>query len=237
MATQLLAHTGHSVAYDLRARAAHSRGANENDRRALNILVAAVGLVLTLPLMVVIAVLVKLTSPGPALYRQTRVGLNRRSARTPDGNRRRHRNLGGAPFMIYKFRTMRTDSGAEQVWALPGDSRVTSIGRILRKFRLDELPQLYNVLRGEMNVVGPRPEQPEIVAKLRTQVSGYATRQCVLPGITGWAQINHCYDRTIDDVRKKVDFDLAYIRRRSALEDAKIMLNTLPVMLGRKGGW
>jgi lipopolysaccharide/colanic/teichoic acid biosynthesis glycosyltransferase len=108
---------------------------------------------------------------------------------------------------------------------------------VLRRFRVDELPQLFNVLRGEMNVVGPRPEQPKIFETLRAKVPGYALRQAVRPGITGWAQINLAYDRCVEDVRRKVGFDLEYIGRRGAVEDLKIMLRTLPVMLGCRGGW
>jgi lipopolysaccharide/colanic/teichoic acid biosynthesis glycosyltransferase len=165
------------------------------------------------------------------------VGLDRRSRRRRGGGETRCRNVGGAPFRIYKFRTMCTQPAAAQVWAQPGDARVTPLGRVLRKYRLDELPQLYNVLRGDMNVVGPRPEQPEIFVHLREQIASYAWRQRVLPGITGWAQVNLCYDQTIDDVRKKVAYDIAYIRRASAIEDLRIMLRTPFVMIGSRLGW
>ena len=114
---------------------------------------------------------------------------------------------------------------------------MTPVGRVLRKLRLDELPQLWNVLVGDMNVVGPRPEQPAIFAHLRNQIGEYPQRQRVLPGITGWAQINRAYDSSVDDVREKLNYDLEYIRQRSALEDLKIMLLTPAVMLGRRGGW
>ncbi len=208
-------------------------------RRWLNVLVAAVGIVLTAPLMLVIAFLVKLTSPGPILYRQVRVGLDRRNPRLPMGNHRRTIDYGGKPFTIYKFRTMTTAASRSdrQVWATQNDARVTPIGRILRKYRLDELPQLFNVLRGDMNVVGPRPEQPNLFASLRTQVTQYGERQVVRPGITGWAQINHHYDASIDDVRTKVALDLEYIHRQSFGEDLKIMLRTLPVLVFKKGAW
>jgi lipopolysaccharide/colanic/teichoic acid biosynthesis glycosyltransferase len=210
---------------------------HELARRALNVIVATLGIIATLPVMVVLAVLVKLTSPGPVFYTQMRVGIDRRSRKARRDGNTRDRNVGGAMFRIYKFRTMRIAPAESQVWARPGDSRVTPIGGVLRKYRLDELPQLFNVLRGDMNVVGPRPEQPEIFVHLREQISAYAWRQRVLPGITGWAQVNLCYDQTVDDVRRKVAYDLAYIRRASALEDLRIMLQTLPVMLGRKLGW
>ena len=206
-------------------------------RRFLNMSTAFVAIVITLPLMIVIAVVIKLTTRGSILYQQTRVGLDRRGSRTMGDNWRRAGNVGGRPFTIYKFRTMAEQSPGDQVWASPDDERVTAFGRVLRKFRLDELPQFFNVLRGDMNVVGPRPEQPDIFSHLRSKIEYYPHRQQVLPGITGWAQINLSYDRSLDDVRRKVALDLEYIRRQSAVEDAKIMLRTLPVMLGRRGGW
>src|SRR3989442_13582909 len=139
---------------------------------------------------------------------------------------------------MYKFCTMRlADATGSQVWAQPDDARVTAIGRVLRKLRLDELPQFWNVLMGDMNVVGPRPEQPTIFVSLREQITEYPQRQRVLPGITGWAQINRAYDSSVDDVREKLNYDLEYIRQRSALEDLKIMLLTPAVMLGRRAGW
>ncbi len=208
-------------------------------RRVLNIVVALAGIVLALPLMLVIAALVKLTSRGPALFRQTRIGLDRRALSRAGGNTRRRLDIGGAPFTIYKFRTMQVarENGERQRWAEPEDDRVTPIGRVLRQFRLDELPQLFNVLRGDMNVVGPRPEQPALFVYLREQIEGYQRRQRVRPGITGWAQVNQGYDCSVDDVRRKLTCDLAYIRRQSALEDLRIMLRTVPVMLFRRGGW
>src|SRR2546422_10608972 len=208
-------------------------------RRLLNIAVATVGLVLTLPLMLGIALLIKLTSPGPVLFTQTRVGLDRRALSRMGGNTRRRIDLGGHPYTMYKFRTMYVDDGGtgRQVWAQPDDARVTPIGRLLRRFRLDELPQLVNVLKGDMNVVGPRPEQPAIFVHLREQIEGYQRRQRVRPGITGRAQINLSYDRSVDDVRQKLTFDLEYVRRQSAPQDLKIMLRTLPVMVLGRGAW
>lgn len=208
---------------------------HEGSRRFLNAMVAAIGLVVAAPLMLVIAILVKLTSPGPVFYRQTRIGIDRRT--DGGGNHRRQLDLGGKPFQIYKFRTMTVQQHHEQVWATKNDTRVTRLGRILRQYRLDELPQLWNALKGDMNVVGPRPEQPAIFADLRQQVDRYAERQRVRPGITGWAQINHHYDQSIDDVRTKVAYDLEYIARQSVLQDFKIMLMTGPVLLFRKGAW
>jgi len=215
------------------------RGHEDQARRVLNVIVATLGLVVSAPLMMVIAVLIKLTSRGPVLYRQTRVGLDRRAPGSEGGNHRRTADVGGRPFTIYKFRTMAASQTLDtrQVWAAQGDARVTQMGRVLRQFRLDELPQLINVLKGDMNVVGPRPEQPRIFADLRTQVHKYAERQRVRPGITGWAQINHHYDESVEDVRRKVTFDLEYIARQSLSQDLKIMLLTAPTVVLRKGGW
>jgi lipopolysaccharide/colanic/teichoic acid biosynthesis glycosyltransferase len=204
--------------------------------RVLNVVVALLGLFLTAPLMLVIALLVKLTSRGPVLYRQVRVGLDRRGLEARPGRRRRRVDFGGRLFTIYKFRTMRADSHrAGQVWASPDDPRITRLGRVLRKLRLDELPQLVNVLKGDMNIVGPRPEQPEIFWDMRHRIHRYGSRQKVLPGITGWAQVNHPYDQSVDDVRRKVDLDLEYIEKRSIWKDLRIMLRTLPVIFLRRG--
>jgi lipopolysaccharide/colanic/teichoic acid biosynthesis glycosyltransferase len=208
-------------------------------RRWVNFILALVALVVTLPVMVLIGLLIRFTSRGPVLYTQVRVGLDRRERVIGFQNHRRQRDLGGRPFTIYKFRTMRVDaehhSGA--VWAQQQDPRVTPIGRLLRQYRLDELPQLLNVLKGEMNIVGPRPERPTIFAELREHIAEYPLRQRAKPGITGLAQINHHYDRSLDDVRTKVHYDLEYIRRQSVSEDFRIMLKTLPVILLRRGGW
>jgi lipopolysaccharide/colanic/teichoic acid biosynthesis glycosyltransferase len=207
----------------------------EKVRRLLNVAVAAIGLILMAPLMLLIALAVKLTSPGPVFYTQLRVGIDRR--RGDGGNWRRTIDYGGRLFHILKFRTMREARQDDQVWATADDPRITSIGRFLRKYRLDELPQLINVLKGEMNIVGPRPEQPKIFMSLREQISWYQRRQRVLPGITGWAQINLPYDRDINDVRQKVRYDLEYTARVSAAEDLRIMLRTVPVMVLGKGAW
>jgi len=206
-------------------------------RRTLNVVVALLGILLTLPLWIFIAILIKLTSRGPVFYSQTRVGLDsRRSGMRVDDPRRRD-DMGGKPFRIYKFRTMRRDAERQtgEVWAAPGDGRVTAVGRFLRLYRLDELPQLINVLRGEMNVVGPRPEQPTIFADLRRQIPNYHLRQRTKPGITGHAQVNLEYDSSLEDVRKKVEHDLEYLEQATLWEDFKIMLKTIPVMLFRRG--
>jgi lipopolysaccharide/colanic/teichoic acid biosynthesis glycosyltransferase len=189
--------------------------------------------------MILVAVLVRLTSKGPVLYTQTRIGLDRRGRGHHESDHRRVFDCGGKPFRIYKFRTMQVDEADRKpgVWALPGDPRVTGIGRWLRKLRLDELPQLFNVLLGEMNIVGPRPEQPRIFVELRDQIDSYELRQRVAPGITGLAQINQAYDQSVDDVRKKVAYDLEYIAHRSMVQDFKIMLRTIPVVLLRRGAW
>jgi lipopolysaccharide/colanic/teichoic acid biosynthesis glycosyltransferase len=247
---------------------------SERLNRALNILLATGALVLLSPLLVLIALAVKLTSRGPIFYAQVRVGVDRRGrvdrrsrtdrrsgaerrvgldrrVRPPDRRatasrrahqtraaaRRRTADVGGDAFRIYKFRTMcvdaECDSGA--VWATRNDPRVTALGRILRHFRLDELPQLYNVLKGDMNIVGPRPERPSIFCRLREEIPEYPLRQRTRPGITGWAQVRHSYDACIDDVRQKVRFDLEYLQRRNLWVDLQIMVRTIPVMLFKRG--
>jgi lipopolysaccharide/colanic/teichoic acid biosynthesis glycosyltransferase len=210
----------------------------ERGRRVLNVLIAMVALLLVAPLMLLIALLIRLTSRGPVLYCQTRVGLDRRHGNQLNGNWRRKVDYGGRLFTIYKFRTMYVDADRDgEIWARPNDPRVTPLGSVLRRFRLDELPQLFNVLKGDMNIVGPRPEQPTIFLQLRDQIERYPRRQSVLPGITGWAQINQHYDSCLEDVQNKLRFDLEYIQRRSAVEDLKIMLRTVPVVVLQKGAW
>jgi lipopolysaccharide/colanic/teichoic acid biosynthesis glycosyltransferase len=213
--------------------------ATEWPRRAVNLLLALIAIIITLPVMLLVALLVRLTSRGSVLYTQERIGLDRRHPVLGGQNHRRERDLGGLPFTIYKFRTMRVDAehGSGAVWAQQRDPRVTPIGRLLRQYRLDELPQLFNVLKGEMNIVGPRPERPTIFAELREHIAEYPLRQRAKPGITGLAQINHHYDRSLEDVRTKVHYDLEYIRRQSVTEDFRIMLKTVPVVLLRRGGW
>jgi lipopolysaccharide/colanic/teichoic acid biosynthesis glycosyltransferase len=208
--------------------------------RAMNVIIASIALVLASPIMLVFAVLVKLTSRGPIFYSQPRVGIDRR--RSSEGLKsydRRARDIGGVPFMIYKFRTMHV--GAETrnrpVWATKEDTRVTSVGRIMRKLRIDELPQLFNVINGDMNIVGPRPERPSIFSRLRVDVADYPLRQRTKPGITGWAQINQSYDTSLDDVRRKVRYDLEYLQRKGVREDLRIMAKTVPIVFFCKGGW
>jgi sugar transferase (PEP-CTERM system associated) len=176
---------------------------------------AAIGVIVLSPVMLIVAILVKLTSPGPVFFRQSRVGLN------------------DSTFTLYKFRSMRQDAEAETgpVWAQKDDPRVTPLGRWLRKLRLDELPQLLNVLRGEMSLVGPRPERPEFVSKLIEQIPYYSYRHCVKPGITGWAQINHKYGDTLEDAVIKLEYDLYYIKNLALSLDTFIIFHTLKVML------
>lgn len=204
--------------------------------RAANLLVTLLALTVLLPVIIVISVLVRLDTPGPVIYRQLRVGLDRRGRMdTRDRTGRRVNDLGGRPFIIYKFRTMRVDAEFDSgpVWARTDDQRATRVGRVLRKTRMDEIPQFWNVLKGDMAVVGPRPERPNFVLELQKEIDGYRLRNRVKPGITGWAQINRSADQTVQDVREKVDFDIEYVRRRSLWFDLLIMLKTLPVMVER----
>ena len=177
---------------------------NQGMCRALNVLAALIALLVLSPLMLVVAAVVKLSSRGPVFFSQPRVGLDRRGLRNRREDARRTQDYGGRIFTIYKFRSMvQSDSDSSQVWAEDGDSRITRVGTFLRKYRLDELPQFWNVLTGDMNLVGPRPEQPDIFLRLRKEVRHLSGRQRVLPGITGLAQVFHHYDRSIDDVRRK----------------------------------
>ena len=207
--------------------------------RALNLALASIATLLVAPVLLLVALGVKLTSPGPVMYTQTRVGRDRRRLGAAAGSDRRRSNSGGALFTILKFRSMRTnaESGGTAVWAVQNDPRVTPIGNFLRRSRLDELPQLLNVIRGDMNIVGPRPERPQIFNELAGQIPEYSLRALAKPGITGLAQINHTYDTCIDSVRIKVRYDLEYLESASIWTDLGIMLMTLPVMLLRRGGW
>ena len=216
------------------------RQRSERLNRIVNVTLAVMALLVTAPILLLVALSVKLTSRGPLIYRQTRVGIDRRwSGGGESLYDRRVRDLGGTVFTIYKFRTMTTDAERQSgaVWATAGDARVTLVGRFLRTARLDELPQLYNVIRGDMNIVGPRPERPSIFQWLRQDIPEYPVRQRTKPGITGWAQVNQSYDADIDDVRSKVRYDLEYLQRQGLAEDVRIMLKTVPVMLLKRGGW
>jgi sugar transferase (PEP-CTERM system associated) len=182
-------------------------------------LFSAVLLFVAAPLMLLVALAVRLTSPGPVLYRQTRVGK------------------GDEPFTVYKFRSMYADAEARTgaVWATRNDPRITPLGRFLRTSRLDELPQLYNVLRGDMAIAGPRPERPEFVKTLNEKIPFYRQRHCVKPGITGWAQINYKYGDTMEDTIMKLEYDLYYIKNISIALDAYIFFHTIKTMLLARG--
>jgi lipopolysaccharide/colanic/teichoic acid biosynthesis glycosyltransferase len=205
--------------------------------RMFNLASALLMLIVASPVMLITALFIRMTSRGPIFYMQTRVGLDRRWNRTRALRERRGEDLGGVPFTIYKFRSMRVDAEAngQAVWAQQNDDRITFIGKIIRKTRTDELPQLWNVLRGDMNIVGPRPERPSIFVRLRESIEEYPIRQRVKPGITGLAQINNSYDTCLDDVRRKVVYDLEYLRTQSLTQDLRIMLRTIPVMVFRIG--
>jgi sugar transferase (PEP-CTERM system associated) len=189
-------------------------------KRILDLAVSLAGLFLSAPIMALTALAVKLDSPGSVLFRQTRVGL------------------AGRPFEVLKFRSMRADaeavSGAQ--WAQKDDPRVTRIGKHLRKFRLDELPQFINVIRGDMSFVGPRPERPEFVTQLREQIPYYDERHTVRPGITGWAQVCYPYGASVEDALRKLEYDLFYLKGMSVFFDAAIVFKTVQIVLFGRGG-
>jgi exopolysaccharide biosynthesis polyprenyl glycosylphosphotransferase len=184
-------------------------------KRILDVVVAVVGLLVTLPISALAALTIRLDSPGPILYRQRRCGLD------------------GRPYTLLKFRTMRQDAEAQSgaVWAGRVDSRVTRVGRLYRKWRVDEIPQLWNVLRGEMSLVGPRPERPEFVDTLAAAIPFYRERLLVPPGITGWAQVKFPYAASIDAARRKLQFDLYYIKHMGFFLDALILLRTFRTII------
>lgn len=188
-------------------------------RRALDVVLAALGLLLAAPLGLVVAVAIKLESRGPVLYRQERVGRN------------------GRLFTLAKFRSMRQDAEARSgpVWAGADDPRITRVGRWLRKLRIDELPQLWSVIRNDMSLVGPRPERPYFVQELERSIPGYGQRHVVKPGVTGWAQINYSYGNSIDDAFIKLQYDLYYVKHRSLALDIAILLRTVKVVVLRQG--
>jgi sugar transferase (PEP-CTERM system associated) len=187
-------------------------------RRGFDLALSLAMLIFTLPLMALTALVIRLDSPGPALYCQQRVGLQ------------------GRVFTLFKFRSMRTDAEAEgPAWAAQDDSRVTRIGNFLRRTRIDELPQLFNVLKGEMSFVGPRPERPHFVTRLAAEIPFYNDRSAVKPGISGWAQVNYPYGASTEDARQKLSYDLYYIKRRSLFLDLLILVATVRVILFREG--
>ncbi len=188
-------------------------------RRVLDIGFASLGLLLAAPLCTLVALLVRLESRGPVLYSQERVGRN------------------GRPFVIYKFRSMRADAEAASgpVWASGEDPRITRVGRWLRRLRIDEIPQLWSVIRNDMSLVGPRPERPFFVEELARQIPHYGQRHIVKPGVTGWAQINYSYGNTVDDAFIKLQYDLYYIKNRSPALDIAILLRTVKVVVLQQG--
>jgi len=187
-------------------------------RTAVHWLVALVGAILSFPIVIVTAVLIKLESHGPVFYKQERVGKN------------------GHTFVLMKFRSMRVD--AEQdgpVWASKDDSRTTRVGRIIRKIRIDEIPQFWNILRGEMSFVGPRPERPHFVAQLSEEIPFYEQRHLIAPGLTGWAQIKYPYGASTEDARQKLQYDLFYIKNQGLILDAIIIFETIKIILFGRG--
>ncbi len=188
-------------------------------KRTFDVVVALALVVLFLPLMVLVAILISLGSGSPVIYRQERVGLR------------------GRPFTVFKFRSMQKDaeSDGKPRWAVPNDSRVTGFGRFLRRSRIDELPQLFNVLRGEMSFVGPRPERPPFVEMLIDQVPFYSVRHSVKPGITGWAQVRYSYGATVEQSVKKLEYDLYYVKNNTLFLDILILLETIRVVLLGEG--
>ena len=187
--------------------------------RAVSALASVVLLTLSLPLLPFVVLSIKAFSPGPVLYRQKRVGRN------------------GAIFTCFKFRTMHKDAEADTgpTWARDDDPRITRIGRILRMTRIDELPQLWNVLRGDMAFVGPRPERPEFVEMLNREIPYYHLRHTVPPGITGWAQIRYQYGNSVEDAKEKLQYDLYYVKHRSLALDLLIMFETIKTILLARG--
>ncbi len=188
-------------------------------KRGMDIVCGVTGLILIAPFVPLIALAIKLDSPGPVFYRQERVGVKEK------------------PFMLYKFRTMRADAeqGTGAVWAQQNDRRVTRLGAFFRKSRIDELPQFFNILRGDMSMVGPRPERPEFVDKLKELIPYYSERHFVRPGVTGWAQVRYPYGASVDDAVEKLRYDLYYIKNLSLWFDLMIILDTVRVVLFRKG--
>ena len=187
-------------------------------RRLADIVVSVVGLAITAMLTPLVLLAMRLDGPGSLLYRQTRVGQ------------------GGRPFRIVKFRSMIPDAERDgAVWADPADKRVTRVGRVLRTTRIDELPQFWNVLVGDMTLIGPRPERPEFVEQLRDLLPYYAIRHSVKPGLTGWAQVSYHYGSSVQDALTKLQYDLYYVKHRGPVLDAVIALHTLRVLVTFQG--
>jgi sugar transferase (PEP-CTERM system associated) len=196
----------------------HSKAGN-GLKRLFDVTFALLLILPAAPLLAIIAIAIKLDSPGPVLYRQVRVGLD------------------GEPFVIYKFRSMRHDAELETgpVWTGEQDERITKVGRLLRKFRLDEIPQAINVVRGEMSLVGPRPERPYFVDRLKIQIPFYDLRHYAKPGVTGWAQVMYSYGSSVEDAREKLQYDLYYVKHKSVRFDVWILLKTIQIVLFGRG--
>jgi sugar transferase (PEP-CTERM system associated) len=188
-------------------------------KRLWDLVVSGVLLALTLPIMLLAALFIYLEGGGPVLYKQERVGQ------------------GGRIFTLYKLRSMRIDAEGDGTpsWALANDGRVTWVGRFLRKFRIDELPQIINVFKGDMSFVGPRPERPFFVDQLEKQIPYYALRHSVKPGITGWAQVRHPYGATVDDAIEKLQYDLYYVKNHCLFLDLTVLIATIEVVIWGKG--
>ncbi|MBI4847315.1 MAG: TIGR03013 family PEP-CTERM/XrtA system glycosyltransferase [Nitrospirae bacterium] len=189
-------------------------------KRLFDVVLAAIGLLFSMPFLLIIPALIKLDSKGPVFFKQQRLGE------------------GEKPFTLYKFRTMidGAEKGTGPIWSKAGDSRITQLGRFLRKTRLDELPQLFNVIRGDMSFIGPRPERPFFVESLNKQIPYYSERHCIKPGLTGWAQVRYEYGDSIEDAIEKLRYDLYYIKYQSLTLDMLIVLDTIKVILFGRGG-
>lgn len=187
-------------------------------KKIFDMCLSVTGLILASPLMLIIAMAIKIDTKGPVLYRQKRVGFNERN------------------YDLIKFRSMTSDAEIHGTfWAQENDPRVTRIGNIIRKTRFDEIPQLWNILKGDMSLIGPRPERPEFVQKLENEIPYYTFRHAVKPGITGWAQVNYRYGASKDDTIEKLQYDLFYIKNLSVFLDLQILFKTLRVIMFREG--
>lgn len=195
-----------------------SRQYVQRAKRLFDVVISSFLLILTSPILAVTALAVKLDSPGPVFFGQTRVGKD------------------GRPFTLWKFRSMKEDAEKDgAVWAQENDPRITAVGRMIRILRIDEIPQIFNVFRGDMSLIGPRPERPEFVRDLETVIPYYGLRHSVRPGITGWAQVNYSYGASVEDSLRKLEFDIFYIKNMSLTLDAKIALKTIGVVLFGQG--